>query len=167
MELEIRIRWWQAISFGGEAVNICRLATMLVVLAGWAQAQVPQATATESKLIALENAWNQAQIHHDAKALEHLVGERFIYTDTDGSVMNKAQFLADAKDMDYRATSAANSNVKIDLYGDAAVVSASYHTKGIYKGKPFDHYGRFTDTWIFMNGEWQCVASHTTRLQQK
>lgn len=139
----------------------------LVVLLGLAPllyAQAPHATATESKLIALENAWNQAQLHHDAKALEHLVGERFIYTDTDGSVMNKAQFLADAKDLTYNATSAANDNVKIDLYENTAVVSGRYHTKGTSKGKAFDHYGRFTDTWIYLNGEWQCVASHTTRL---
>ena len=40
--------------------------------------------AQESKLIALENAWNQAQLHHDSKALETLVGDRFVYTDYDG-----------------------------------------------------------------------------------
>ncbi len=149
-------------------MEICRWAGLLLVVGGLlARAQAPHATATESKLTALENAWNQAQIHHDARALENLVGDRFIYTDTDGSVMNKAQFLADAKDMDYRATSAANSNVKIDLYDNTAVVSGGYHTKGTYKGQAFDHYGRFTDTWIFLNGQWQCVASHTTLLQHK
>lgn len=139
----------------------------MAILPGLARAQAPQATATESKLIALENAWNQAQLHHDANALGRLVGDRFIYTDTDGSVMNKTQFLADAKDMDYQATSAANTNVKVDLYDTTAVVSGSYHTKGTYKAKPFDHHGRFTDTWIYLNGQWQCVASATTLLQHK
>jgi hypothetical protein len=148
-------------------VKLRHLFLLLLLLPGLAQAQTPLGTATESKLIALENAWNQAQLHHDAKALEHLVGDRFIYTDTDGSVMNKTQFLADAKDMDYRATSAANDNVKVDLYDTTAVVSGSYHTKGTYKGKPFDHHGRFTDTWIYLNGQWQCVASATTLLQHK
>jgi hypothetical protein len=139
----------------------------LLLLLGLTQGQAPHATATESKLIALENAWNQAQLHHDAKALENLVGDRFIYTDTDGSVMNKTQFLADAKDPAYQANSAANDNVKIDLYENTAVVSGRYHTKGTYKGRPFDHYGRFTDTWIFLGTQWQCVASHTTLLQHK
>jgi hypothetical protein len=149
-------------------VKRCRLIVLLLfVLHGLAHAQAPHATATESKLLALENAWNQAQIHHDARALENLVGDHFIYTDTDGTVMNKAQFLADAKDLAYKATSAANDNVKIDLYENTAVVSGRYHTKGTYKAKPFDHYGRFTDTWIYLNGQWQCVASHTTLLQHK
>ena len=42
-----------------------------------------------SKLIALENAWNQAQLHHDAKALNNLVSDAFVYRDYDGTVMNK------------------------------------------------------------------------------
>ena len=148
-------------------MKLRQLLFVMAILPGLARAQAPQATATESKLIALENAWNQAQLHHDANALGRLVGDRFIYTDTDGSVMNKTQFLADAKDMDYQATSAANTNVKVDLYDTTAVVSGSYHTKGTYKAKPFDHHGRFTDTWIYLNGQWQCVASATTLLQHK
>ncbi|MGH9498460.1 MAG: nuclear transport factor 2 family protein [Terriglobales bacterium] len=140
---------------------------LLLILYTMAEAQVPHATATEGKLIALENAWNQAQIHHDARVLESLVGDHFIYTDTDGSVMNKAQFLADAQDMDYKANSATDDEWKIDVYDNTAVVSGRYHTKGTYKKKAFDHYGRFTDTWVYLNGQWQCVASHTTLVQPK
>jgi hypothetical protein len=162
-----RICRGSSVSGIGSTSKLCHLAVVLLVVTTFCPAQAPHATATNSKLIALENAWNQAQVHHDAKALESLVGDRFIYTDTDGSVMNKAQFLADAKDLTYNATSATNDNVKIDLYENTAVVSGRYHTKGTFKGKAFDHYGRFTDTWIYLNGEWQCVASHTTRLLQK
>ena len=50
-----------------------------------------------SKLIALENAWNQAQLHHDAKAVSNLVSDGFVYTDYDGTVMNKAAFLKDLR----------------------------------------------------------------------
>jgi len=128
-------------------------------------AQQPSATANESKLIALENAWNQAQLHHDAKALDSLVGDKFIYTDYDCTVMNKAQFLADVKDVSYKASLMANKDVKVDLYDNAAVVSGTYHAKGTYKAKPFEHYGRFTDIWIYQKGLWQCVASHTTLLR--
>lgn len=115
-----------------------------------------------SKLIALENAWNQAQLRHDSRSLDSLVGGAFVYTDTDGTVMNKAQFLADIADTNYHATLMANEDVKVYPYPNTAVVTGTYHAKGLSKGKPFDHYGRFTDTWIYLNGIWQCVASHTT-----
>jgi len=134
----------------------------LLVLTFLVSPGTAQTTAAETKLIALENAWNQAQLHHDAKALDTLVGDRFIYTDTDGSVMDKAKFLADIKDPSYRATVIANEEAKVDMYPNAAVVTGTYHTKGTDKGKPFEHYGRFTDTWIYQDDIWRCVASHTT-----
>jgi Domain of unknown function (DUF4440) len=143
---------------------ICLLTALLLVSAGPAHGQSSGSSDETSKLMALENAWNQAQIHHDSKSLEHLVGDEFIYTDTDGTVMNKAQFLADNDDPDYRATLMANDKVKVYSYSNTAIVAGTYHAKGTYKGKPFDHIGRFTDTWIYLNGMWQCVASHTTLL---
>jgi len=129
-------------------------------------AQAPVSDANESRLIALENAWNQAQMNHDAKVLESLVSQNFVYTDTDGSVMNKLQFLEDARDPAFAPTLVDNEKVKVDLYQNAAVVSGTYHTKGTYKAKPFDHHGRFTDMWIYHDGLWQCVASHTTLIQK-
>jgi ketosteroid isomerase-like protein len=123
---------------------------------------LPPSDEQASKLIALENAWNQAQLHHDARSLDSLVGTSFVYTDTDGTVMNKAQFLADIADTDYHPTSMTNENVRVYSYPNTAIVTGTYHAKGNYKGKPFDHYGRFTDTWVYLKGIWQCVASHTT-----
>jgi predicted GNAT superfamily acetyltransferase len=122
--------------------------------------------ADESKILALENAWNQAQLHHDAAALENLLPNTFIYTDYDGTVMNKAQFLADLKDPSYQASLVANENVRVFTYSGAAVVVGTYHTKGKYKGRLFEHWGRFTDTWVFQNKLWQCVASHTTLVKK-
>jgi hypothetical protein len=123
-------------------------------------------SADETKILALENAWNQAQLHHDSKALDSLVADTFTYTDTDGTVMDKAQFLADNKDPGYKASLVANVDQKVFSYNTTAVVIGTYHTKGTYKGKAFEHYGRFTDTWIFQGGVWRCVASHTTLLNK-
>ena len=118
------------------------------------------------KILALENAWNQAQLHHDANALSQLLPSTFVYTDYDGTVEDKAQFLKDLKDPDYQANLVANENVKVIPYNKAAVVTGTYHTKGKYKGKPFEHWGRFTDMWLFQDGMWQCVASHTNLIKK-
>jgi hypothetical protein len=120
----------------------------------------------ESLLIALENAWNQAQLHHDSKALDGLVADTFISTDNDGTFMTKAQFLADNNDFSYAPSLMTNKDEKVFVYGNAAVVAGIYHAKGLNKGKPFDHYGRFTDTWVYLNGKWLCVASHTSALRK-
>jgi hypothetical protein len=140
----------------------------LLSLAGTlAAAQNPNESGRhESLLIALENAWNQAQLHHDSKALNELLADTFISTDNDGTFTTKAEFLADNNDLTYAASVMTNTDERVFMYGNAAVVAGIYHAKGVSKKKPFDHRGRFTDTWIYMNGKWVCVASHTSALKK-
>lgn len=120
----------------------------------------------EGLLIALENAWNQAQLHHDSKALAGLVADTFISTDNGGVFMDKAQFLSDNMDLSYAPSLMTNKDERVFLYENVAVVAGIYHAKGLNKGRPFDHYGRFTDTWVYLNGKWLCVASHTSALKK-
>jgi ketosteroid isomerase-like protein len=143
-----------------------RLVLCVCVLGAAVAAGQGGARGDEKVILALENAWNQAQIHHDAKALEGLIADTFVSTDNDGVVMNKAQFLDDTKDLSYKSDTVANENVKVQMFDKTAVVTGTYHAKGTLKGKPFDHWGRFTDTWVYVDGRWQCVASHTSRLKR-
>ncbi len=145
-------------------VTLCLVLLLSGVLLGWDPPE--ELSADASKLIALENAWNQAQLHHDSRALSGLVSDSFVYTDYDGTVMNKAQFLADLKDPDYRASLIANEDTRVISYPNAAIVVGTYHTKGTYKRQPFEHYGRFTDTWMYLNNTWRCVASHTNLIKR-
>ncbi|HET6177635.1 MAG TPA: nuclear transport factor 2 family protein [Candidatus Sulfotelmatobacter sp.] len=139
----------------------------LLLLLSLGQAFAQDSTvADRSKLIALENAWNQAQIHRDGKALTELLADKFIYTDWDGTVMNKAKFIADIKDDSTQMTLVANDDVEVYFYPGVAIVAGAYHAKGTTQGKPFDHYGRFTDTWIVSHDEWKCVASHTNLVKK-
>jgi ketosteroid isomerase-like protein len=126
-----------------------------------------QFDADRSKLIALENAWNLAQLHHDANAVAQLLPETFVYTDYDGTVMDRARFLEDIKDPNYRATLMTNDDVQVFSYPNAAVVVGTYHSRGKYKGQTFDHRGRFTDTWLYLGGQWKCVATHTNLISKE
>jgi hypothetical protein len=146
------------------ALVVCVLVLISSLLGTWSAAK--DFTADEGRLLALENAWNQAQLNHDDKVLDGLIPQTFVYTDYDGTVMNKAEFLADLKDPAYHATLIANEGMKVYPYQNVAIVTGTYHTKGTYKRKPFDHYGRFTDTWIYQDHKWQCVASHTNLIKK-
>jgi ketosteroid isomerase-like protein len=118
----------------------------------------------ESRLLAMENAWNAAQRDHDVKAMDALVAETFIDTEWDGSVLNKAQFLQSTKDPSFKFLSLSNDNVSVFSYGNTAIVAGTYHLKATKSGKPYEAHGRFTDTWMQLNGKWQCVASATTHI---
>jgi hypothetical protein len=138
---------------------------LLLVLGSVGQA-FAQASDAESKLIVLEHIWNEAQVNRDAPVLDALVADTFVNTEFDGEVSNKAKFLADIKDPHFKPVSMNVEGMKVNFYQNTAVVTGDYHTKGSYLGKPYDHVGRFTDTWVFQGGKWVCVASHSSLLKK-
>src|SRR5215469_11870690 len=125
-----------------------------------------QADPRESKILVLERLWNEAQVNRDSAALDALVSSRFVNTEWDGEISDKQKFLAEIRDPRYKPAQATIQDVKMNFFGDAAVVTGVYHTAGTYQGKPYDHVGRFTDTWVMDMGKWQCVASHTSLIKK-
>ena len=122
----------------------------------------PQAT----KLVVLEHLWNDAQVNRDSRALEGMIADTFVDTEWDGEISERGKFLADIKDPKFRPSLVTIQDLKVNLYRNTGVVTGVYRTKGSYSGKPYDHLGRFTDTWILDDGKWQCVASHTSLLKK-
>lgn len=145
---------------------IHKLCLCLVFALGPVGLTAQQADPRESKLLVLERMWNEAQVNRDSSALEALVSSRFVNTEWDGEVTDKQRFLADIKDPRFKPSLANIQDVKMNFFGDTAVITGTYHTQGTYQGKAYDHVGRFTDTWILDAGKWQCVASHTSLIKK-
>jgi len=141
------------------------LFTLLFLLLSLALRQTfAQSDGDETKIIALENLWNQIQIAHDGDAMEKMLDDAFVLTDFDGSVLNKAQFLATIRDKSNQLTLETTGDMKLHRHGDTVVVIGSTHEKGILKGKPYEHHGRFTDTWIKHDSQWLCIASQLSLI---
>ena len=118
-------------------------------------------------VINLENAWNFAEERHDGDALRLLLAETFVYTDYDGTIMDRDQWLRKVQSLakEYRHLSNVEQNARV--YGDAVVVIGVYVETMKIKGKDADRRVRFTDTWIFQNSRWECVASQSTLTAPK
>lgn len=147
--------------------NVGGLLLLLVLVPSWlGKAAGQQIDPREKTLIVLERLWNEAQVNRDSAALDALVDPRFTDIEWDGEVSDKAKFLADIRDPLFKPSSANSQDLKVNFFGDTAVITGIYRTKGTYQGKPYDHVGRFTDTWILENGRWLCVASHTSLIKK-
>jgi ketosteroid isomerase-like protein len=114
----------------------------------------------EGQILALENAWNQAEIQHDPGAVDQILTDDFVITEPDGTLQTKKEHMTFMKDKSYHYDLLVSEGFRIKVYGTVGVVMGTYHEKGKYKGKAFDRRGRFTDTWIKLNGTWHCVTSH-------
>jgi ketosteroid isomerase-like protein len=137
----------------------------LFAAAGWAQAG-HQPDPRESRLVVLEHMWNEAQVNADSGALAAMVADPFTYTEYDGQVSDREKFLADIRDPQFKPASMNIQDVKVAFFQNTAIVTGTYHTRGTYSGKPYDHLGRFTDTWINQGGTWMCVASHSSLIKK-
>jgi ketosteroid isomerase-like protein len=119
----------------------------------------------EGRIIALESAWDQAEQNKDTNALSSLLADGLVYVDYDGSLTNKQEFLASIRSANVTSEQINNEGVTVHLYNNNVAVSTGiYRDKGIEKGKPFQHRGRFTNVWINQNGSWQCIASQSTLI---
>ena len=56
-------------------------------------------------------------------------------------------------------------DMRVFLYGNAAVVIGRWTAKGVEEGKPLDVVERFTDTFIRQNGQWRAVATQATAIK--
>ena len=146
------------------ATCCCLLLALVATLQ--AAAQKVKDDSQETKLLVMEHLWNEAQVNRDARALDAMIGSEFVNTEYDGEVSDKAKFLADIRDPHLNLNSLTIQDLKVSMYADSAVVVGIYHTKGTYQSKAYEHWGRFTDTWVFTEGRWQCVASHTSLLKK-
>src|SRR5258708_40143727 len=94
------------------------LLAFLVMRAGAVETAGDKAKA----VINLENAWNFAEERHDGNALRLLLAETFVYTDYDGTIMDRDQWLRKIQNpaKDYRNLSNVEQNTR--AYGDAVGV---------------------------------------------
>jgi len=150
----------------GSSIMKAAVGCLLVSVCAFAQTPKAVYSTETAKLVALERMWNQAQVIRDASAVASMIGDNFINTEWDGEVSDRGKFLADFADPKFQPSLMNIQDVKVDMYATTAIVSGTYHTKGTYGTKPYEHFGRFTDTWIFQDGKWLCVASHTSLLKK-
>lgn len=154
--------------FGGDAVKKMMLVILALLLGVVLTVARQKSTSDEEgRILALEKAWNHALEEKDSKALDMLLSNSMVSVDTDGSVSSKSEFLASIKSPDYHPSQAVTEQSNVQVYGDAAVVVGILRTKGTDKGKAYVHRERFVDTWIKVNGAWQCVATTSTTITLK
>jgi hypothetical protein len=135
----------------------------VAVLAAAAQTQkkgTVQDKATAQALLDLENKWVDALMKSDAAALDSIFADTYVDADEHGHRSDKDGLLSVVKSGELKSESIKLSDMRVQLYGDAAIVTGSAAQAGSFKGQPFSGSIIFTDTFIRQNGIWRAVASH-------
>ncbi|MGA1987534.1 MAG: nuclear transport factor 2 family protein [Candidatus Sulfotelmatobacter sp.] len=131
-----------------------------------ARAQTDAEAATKSKIVALEQSWNQAYKSGDTKALDSILDDAIVLVNDDGSMQNKAEFLSSVKSSKAEPTAqqqqVAPEAFSVHVHGNVAIATGVMRVKGIEGGKSYTRRERFVDTWLLKNGTWVCIGTDAT-----
>jgi ketosteroid isomerase-like protein len=142
-----------------------RLTLTLVVLG--AALSAAAADKPEILVTQLDAQRFQAMQKADTATLERLLAPELSYTHSSGKVDTKASFVDAVKSGGLRyASIEAPQDVKVQSYGDAAVVTGQSRMTVVNAGQEMKVHLRFTDVWVKRGGGWQMVAWQSTKLPE-
>ena len=118
----------------------------------------------EQLLLQIEHQWAAAYVTGNADKLAAILSPDYIQTNTRAVVTGKTDEVGDLRKGDFHYEKFDTTEMKVQLYGDAAVVTGRIFLKGVDQksGKTIEGSMRMTDTFIRQGGRWQVVASQTT-----
>ena len=102
----------------------------------------------------------RAQINADAVALRRIYADDFIGIGPTGVARTKAEVIADFTTHALTYESITTSEVRVRVYGNAAVQTGRSTMVGQDRGKAVPRENRFTRVWVITDGRWQLVANH-------
>ena len=131
-----------------------------------ARRDLPPLQDTEAVLMKIERDAIAALIKKDLAAFGNVFADDAVFTGPDGEVQTKAQLLAHLKSGTLVMESSVISDIKVRVFGEAAVVTYTTTDRGKYKGTDISGRYRWTDTFVRRGGKWHIVAGHGTAIQK-
>lgn len=136
--------------------QVCILGLFFCLLA---PSLAPQTSPDVARVLSLEARWTDAYRQRNLAVLTSLLAEDFIITVEDGRVFGKIGYISHTTDPSVQVATADESDLRVNLHGNVAVVTGAYHETGTAKGKHYEFHDRLTDVWMKIDGQWQLIAS--------
>jgi ketosteroid isomerase-like protein len=140
--------------------------TLLGVL-GAVPTYAQKPNAQEREVLKASQVLDEASlIKKDRATMERLYANDYTYTHSNGTVLNKAQEIAESMSPDQAWSAHKSDDMKVRIYGDVAVVTGVSTLTGSAKGY-VSGARRFTEVWVRRNGRWQEVGGQSTLVPAK
>jgi len=107
----------------------------------------------------LVRAWDEAIVKGDADVMDRLLANEFMFVD---GLRRAAYFISiKTKSADTYVESAVSDDVRVQVYGNTAVVTGVDTIKGKNRGQPYENKYLYMDVWVKRDGRWQCVKVYS------
>jgi ketosteroid isomerase-like protein len=119
----------------------------------------------EKAVAALDTEYQAAVKNNDVATMDRILIDDFVLVTGLGKTYTKAALLEEARSKRVIYERQDDTNQRVRVWGDTAVVTALLWAKGTEDGKPFDYKLWFSDTYVRTPDGWRYVlAQASTRL---
>jgi ketosteroid isomerase-like protein len=137
------------------------------LLAGIVICANAEQSSDESQILQLEEDWVQALKAEDREGLNRILAPDFTFIEGDGSVLSRDAYLADRGKNPYDITSFEASDMKVRVFGNAALVTGLSRVEEHGFGKNYRYALRWKEMWLKTGGQWQVLAGQATPVNAK
>ncbi len=123
--------------------------------------------AVEEQIEALHRERWQAALHDDAGFFEKQLADQYFGVGADGRLRTKAETVENFKSGAIKYEAIDEHDVKVDTYGDAAIMNSTTSVKATIQGKPVNGNYRGTFVYVKERGNWREVAFQLTPVAKE
>lgn len=153
---------WAGVMWAVAALGL----TVTAASFGQASHQPTGREADVRELERLEAVWNEAHEHGDSTALEALWADDLEVAAPKIPVITKAEAVSYARSGRMKFLHYTTSDVRVRVYGDAAVVTGRLLRTRLQDGKEISDDWRFTKVYVREAQKWLVVAFHASESAQ-
>ena len=133
------------------------LAVTMVTLAGVVGAAAASPADDEKAVAALDTQYQLAVKNNDAATMDRILADDFVLVTGRGRTSSKADLLKEARSGAIVYEHQEDTEQRVRVWYDTAVVTALLWAKGTENGKPFEYKLWFSDTYVRTPAGWRYV----------
>jgi hypothetical protein len=118
----------------------------------------------KERLVALSAQIMDALVEGNLKFLDDVLDDDWMIISSGGLMGDKPLLMKEMKDGTIKFEAMENREMKVRVFGDAAVVNGVNRGKIKYQGEDVGGTTRFTEVYVRRAGKWRCVSVQLTPI---
>ena len=119
-------------------------------------------SASFDEFVAIENAFNTAMISNDISEIADCIADEWVLVTPEVGPVSRDGMLAAIGSGVLSHDTMTKQIVRVEVYGDVAVVTGRGRNTGMFKGQPIEADEWITDVYRKVESRWLCVLTHLT-----